>query len=196
MNVNWDKFTSRFHTAFNDGDVATLEELKKLNIFGFCNLNDLGRVFIKYDAGLYKWTEMIEDAKKNKVDLNQITPIIKWETAFREAFDKGNLEQLKLLDQLIINDRTNFGPGLEKYENQITPEFITDVKKNHVSWCIFCDNFMKAFYTGNIKTLNLLKSINIYGFNNLSDLGPQFTKYGDGFSKWDIMLQDATLNIL
>ena len=63
--LSWQDFSEAFKTAFERGDVAELERLRRNDQSGFSNLNDLGGKFAQYGAGLNKWDQMIDDARKN-----------------------------------------------------------------------------------------------------------------------------------
>ena len=62
---NWAAFVADFTRAFERGDIEALEAMKKVQE-GFANIDDLGGKFGKYGAGMSKWQQLINDAKKNK----------------------------------------------------------------------------------------------------------------------------------
>jgi hypothetical protein len=67
LNNDWSLFTQEFTKAYNEGDVDKLEKLKEQKSKeGFCNINDLGGIFLKYSAGMDRWNELIQDASANK----------------------------------------------------------------------------------------------------------------------------------
>jgi hypothetical protein len=61
----WQEFSNAFAAAFDRGDVAELERLKRSGQAGFGNLDDLGSKFRKYGTSLSEWDQMIADARQN-----------------------------------------------------------------------------------------------------------------------------------
>lgn len=200
MNVNWDKFSKLFINAYYEGDIHTLNNLKHLEVIGFSNLDDFGEQFIKYGSGLYKWNEMIEDSKILGKNKNLPIPLEKLSKLFLKLFNKGDISMLENLKDIGIKGLLNledlgepfiiYGSGLNKWT-----EMIKDAEENSKSWNKFIIKFHKAFYCGDILTLELLKNICVKGFNSLDDLGQPFLKYGSGFDKWSEMINDANINI-
>jgi hypothetical protein len=196
---NWEVLVELFAKAHSGGDVETLEAIKNLGISGFYNLDDLGGIFLKYGPGFTKWDEMITDALENdrraKEYCDKIDELTAWQELFRRAFNIGDQKTLILLAKIPISGRTFFGKGLEKYNNQTTPEFFKDVTSNRQAWSAFSTKFYKAFYTGDVKTLSILKSLAFMKrFNNFADLGPQFEKYDSNSLGWDLLVSDAIQN--
>ncbi len=61
---SWSQFRDEFEAAYRSGNVAKLEELKSGQP-NFVNINDLGKGFYEYGAGMDQWATLIEDARKN-----------------------------------------------------------------------------------------------------------------------------------
>ena len=58
------------------------------------------------------------------------------------------------------------------------------------SWIIFVNCFNRAYYSHDVDTLNILRSIGVYGFVGLDKVGPQYEHYGPGFVGWYDLLED------
>jgi hypothetical protein len=198
MNVTWELFVKHFREAFRGGNLKTLRALKALNIKGFNNLDDLGEEFIKYGPGFSQWDKLITDAHENirceKEYDAEMDELIRWQEKIRRAYDRGDVHLFRILDRISPPKRIYFGPGLAKYNNQITPELEKDLSENREAWAAFCSEFNKAFYTGDLNTLTILRSLKVQGFNIPSDIGPQFEKYDSELLGWTELMSDAGLN--
>ena len=196
MKVNLELLFVLLRRAFFTGDVEALRMLKALCHENFPKLSDLGEGFEKYGLDGVSWDDFIADSLQNakhanRVPLNQMSES-EWQEKFLGAFNRGDIQCLRVLE---LFTQYPWPKSLsEKYGNQFTPKFLEDVNENRRAWIEFCEKFNKAFYTGDVEILIILKSLGVQGFDSLSDIGPQYERYESELLGWPNLISNALQN--
>lgn len=196
MKVNQERLFVLLRRAFFAGDVEALRMLKTLCREEFPKLCQLGEGFEKYGLDGVSWDDFLADSLQNakhanRIPLHQMSES-EWQEKFLGAFNRGDIQSLRVLEMFPKHAWPRFQS--EKYGNQFTPQFLEDVRENRLAWMDFCGKFNKAFCTGDVETLIILKSLGVQGFDSLSDLGPQYERYESELLGWPNLISDAIRN--